>query len=202
MTSIKLEQLALQESRRDEAYLELHSIRTVFQRVTQGLVTQQPADVHDFVRQEIQAISEEKHGKLHVIFIVRPPGQGEGYCQRLAEEYGFEYIDTAELLADVPPDDLGAALEVFQNVFQTVPEGTVVILDKFPRSIKQALHFEVQVVPCRFLVHFALENAPPATVPLYYAAVEKIAVVPLGLTPEATYTELRAPFLQLLESIS
>lgn len=73
---------------------------------------------------------------------------------------------------------------------------------KFPRSIKQALHFEVQVVPCRFLVHFALENAPPATVPLYYAAVEKIAVVPLGLTPEATYTELRAPFLQLLESIS
>lgn len=68
MTSIKLEQLALQESRRDEAYLELHSIRTVFQRVTQGLVTQQPADVHDFVRQEIQVVDPGCQSNLQPCF--------------------------------------------------------------------------------------------------------------------------------------
>eukprot|EP00992_Anisonema_acinus_P005866 TRINITY_DN1925_c0_g1_i1.p3 TRINITY_DN1925_c0_g1~~TRINITY_DN1925_c0_g1_i1.p3 ORF type:complete len:118 (+),score=41.75 TRINITY_DN1925_c0_g1_i1:180-533(+) len=52
-------------------------------------------------------------------------------------------------------DEWGAtALKTLRAQLLGLAEGTTVLLEGFPNTMRQALHFELQVMPCRFVLHF------------------------------------------------
>ena len=97
-----------------------------------------PSQVYDFLIDELKTISQDKLGKQHVVFMMGGGDQRAGLCQRLAEEFGFQHIVAEQALKGAAAGgDTHAVAAALQTALKPLAEGAVVLLDGFPRNMKE-----------------------------------------------------------------
>ena len=111
-----------------------------------------------------------------VVFVAGPPGAGKGtQCKRIMDKYGYEHLSTGDLLkaevargskrgneiarliknGQLVPDDV--TLAVLKRAMDRSASSKFLI-DGFPRSVEQALAFESDIGPCKFVLHITADD--------------------------------------------
>eukprot|EP01012_Entosiphon_sulcatum_P016011 TRINITY_DN20983_c0_g1_i4.p1 TRINITY_DN20983_c0_g1~~TRINITY_DN20983_c0_g1_i4.p1 ORF type:complete len:251 (+),score=49.52 TRINITY_DN20983_c0_g1_i4:39-755(+) len=159
------------EAQAAAAYLELHSLRAVMEKLTQKLILEQPHDSLGFLIEELKGMKRVKEESRRIIFVTGGPGSGcNELCSQLAKEKGFVHIAVGEVLRHEAASGTTTGNAIRDSIAQgtilsgpvtsqllrhpvlSTPEGSTILLEGFPRSIEQALQFEIQVAPCKFTI--------------------------------------------------
>jgi len=115
--------------------------------------------------------------KRKLIFVLGGPGSGKGtQCDLIVAQMGFLHVSAGDLLrAEVASgSDEGKSLEALMKEGKLVPDATTIgllkkwidskpenatiLVDGFPRSMKQALQFEEQIGPAVAVLFFSASN--------------------------------------------
>eukprot|EP01027_Heterolobosea_sp_BB2_P027024 GEZU01042201.1.p1 GENE.GEZU01042201.1~~GEZU01042201.1.p1 ORF type:complete len:242 (+),score=90.28 GEZU01042201.1:100-825(+) len=160
-----------------QEYLSKHQIRQLFERLTSELVVNRPADPIDYIVQRLGEIKEKgidaEASKPRVVFVLGGPGSGKGtQCANLVKEFGFVHLSAGDLLraekdSGTPEGNMIAdmikngqivpgevTIRLLKKAMSKYPADTTFLIDGFPREMKQALDFERQVTPCKFVLFF------------------------------------------------
>ena len=110
------------------------------------------------------------------IILFGPPGAGKGtQCQRIMDKYGYEHLSTGDLLkaevargskrgteiarliknGQLVPDDI--TLAVLKRAMDRSASSKFLV-DGFPRNVDQALAFEQNIGPCKFVLHITADR--------------------------------------------
>eukprot|EP00998_Keelungia_sp_KM082_P007614 NODE_3805_length_849_cov_65.937673_g3782_i0.p1 GENE.NODE_3805_length_849_cov_65.937673_g3782_i0~~NODE_3805_length_849_cov_65.937673_g3782_i0.p1 ORF type:complete len:239 (+),score=40.35 NODE_3805_length_849_cov_65.937673_g3782_i0:78-794(+) len=160
------------EEQQNAEYLQLHGIHKLFEELTEQLVHQKPEDIMPFLAGELSKRYNKERTKK-VIFVLGAPGTGKGtQCKYVVDKYQFQHLSAGDLLrAEVNrKSPLGAHIEqcmakgelvdgaitigLLREHIERAPDNTTFLVDGFPREMAQALHFEIQVQPCAFVINF------------------------------------------------
>ena len=115
------------------------------------------------------------HFQPEVVFVAGPPGAGKGtQCKRIMDKYGYEHLSTGDLLkaevargskrgteiarliknGQLVPDDI--TLAVLKRAMDRSASSKFLV-DGFPRNVDQALAFEQNIGPCKFVLHITAD---------------------------------------------
>ncbi|KAI8821851.1 adenylate kinase-domain-containing protein [Fimicolochytrium jonesii] len=115
----------------------------------------------------------------NIVFVLGGPGCGKGtQCVRIAKDYNYCHLSAGDLLRD----EVATGSELGQELNQMMKEGKIVpmhvtirllkeamerapptfsgfLIDGFPRQLDQAVAFEEQIRPCKFVLYFECSEA-------------------------------------------
>lgn len=145
----------------------------LFDKLTAKLVEEKPENPIKFLISQLESIKKEKESERKVVFVLGGPGSGKGtQCARLVERNGFVHFSAGDLLREARFNDPehGPLIDECIREGQIVPGhitiallkkaimetsiDKVVLVDGFPREMKQCLDFEDQIVPCQIVLFF------------------------------------------------
>lgn len=169
---VRKQSMATPEERKKneaEQYLEENRIRWMLEKVTCDLIRFTPTKPLKFIRDRIVDIHEDKGDVVRprIITVIGGPASGKGVtCAHLSQELGTTIIAVSELLRN----EIKEGTEVGKRVGEMLHSNTVVpkeiicqlikqriesalqskantafVLDGFPRTLDQALHFDSTV---------------------------------------------------------
>lgn len=151
-----------------EQYLAENQVRWLLEHVTADLIHFTPTNPYKFIAKRVKDIQEHGATPIHrhqLVAIVGGPASGKGMaCAHLAQELGTVTVAPAELLRNEVKDgtDMGKRVGELLHANAVVPKEFVTelmrkklnaftgnpsdeptyVLDGFPRTLEQALHFE------------------------------------------------------------
>lgn len=161
-----------------KAYLADHKIRQLFEKLTSELVQHRPNDPVVYMQNRLAEIRQ--HGfsseprRRNIIFVLGGPGSGKGtQAANLVRDFGFVHLSAGDLLrveitkgtsegrfisdcikeGKIVPGDI--TISLIKNAIEKYPLDTTILIDGFPREMKQALDFERTICECQFVLNFS-----------------------------------------------
>eukprot|EP01062_Namystynia_karyoxenos_P058330 TRINITY_DN49890_c0_g1_i1.p1 TRINITY_DN49890_c0_g1~~TRINITY_DN49890_c0_g1_i1.p1 ORF type:complete len:224 (+),score=75.29 TRINITY_DN49890_c0_g1_i1:93-764(+) len=142
-----------------EAYLKLHQIHQVWERLTHALVTTMPEDPRGFVLDRLkEELKSRNDCGREVVFLVGHEAAGaRDMAERLGRDCGCLVIDGSQF-RETHGDDAEALATGFRRFVITRSPGVAIVVHGFPSAIREALVFEIQLAPARKCIY--LECSP------------------------------------------
>jgi len=154
--------------------MKQHNLTELFDNLTETLVKEQPSNPFDFLISQLEDIKrkqQDEHRK--VLFVLGGPGSGKGtQCTNLVTKHGMVHFSAGDLLREARLNDTEhgplidhcmregqivpghITIALLRKAIMNTPKEKVILVDGFPREMRQGLDFERQIVPCHCVLFF------------------------------------------------
>ncbi len=157
-------------------YAQVHGLDNIFESMRREIEANKPERPLNYLSQLLAKQSLNSSECRKVIFVLGGPGSGKGtQCGKLVSAYSnVVHFSAGDLLRE----ETKSESETGKMISQMIRDGAIVpghitiellrkaiyshpnssnatfLIDGFPREMKQALDFELQVSPCQFVLFF------------------------------------------------
>lgn len=153
-------------------YCNENKVNEILKMLYDEIMAEKPINIYGCIINRIEKVSCKNRLNKNVIFIVGPPGSGKGtLCQKLIKDNKFIHYSVGELLRNASNEKttLGESIRkcldsgnlvttyiiigILRKELEKCDNNKTILLDGFPRDLKQALDFERELCNCKFCLY-------------------------------------------------